>query len=332
MKESEKNIKNEHPIESAGHLMVRTVPIVKTKDTIDEIKKKIIKEIDSFESISYIYVLDSRNVLKGVLSIKELFRASKIESAENVMIKKIATVRAHTDQERVALFALRYNIKAVPVINKEGVFLGVVPTDTILNVLHTESVEDALRMAGAGKFKNPDIQIITASTWFHFKKRIPWLLFGLIGGIGAAFVVRYFEDALESHIILAAFIPAVVYMADAVGSQTQTIFIRSLALTRTLDTFKYIIREIKVSCMLALTLGSVAFAFVSFWINSFAIGIVFGMSIIVTIMAAMAIALIVPWILVKMHYDPAIASGPFATVMRDISSLLIYFAIASSLF
>jgi magnesium transporter len=321
-----------HPVESAGRLMEKAVPIVKTTDTVGDIEQLVKKGASSFASVSYIYVVDGHNVLKGVLSIKELFRFSKSEHVSEVMVKELVTVRAHTDQERVALIALRQNIKAVPVVDKEGILLGVVLTDAILNVLHSESVEDALRMVGAGKLTNPAYEIITAGVWMHFRKRLPWLLLGLAGGIGAAFVVRFFEEALAHQIILAAFIPAVVYMADAVGAQTQTIFVRSMALTRTLNLFSYVVREIKVALMLAVVLGLVSFVFTAFWLSSIIIGLVFGLSIILTIIAAMIIALFIPWLLVKFNYDPAIASGPFATVVRDITSLFIYFGIASIIF
>jgi magnesium transporter len=321
-----------HTPETAGHLMVHAVPIVKANDTVDATLKMISAHASSFESLSYIYVVDTHMHLKGVLSIKELLRTPTHEHIESIMIRNVITVDVHTDQEQVALLAIRHNIKAVPVVDKNGLFLGIVPTDTILNILHSESVEDALHTAGSALFANPAVEIITAGARVHFKKRLPWLLLGLAGGIGAAFVVHYFEDALAHQIILAAFIPAVVYMADAVGSQTQTIFIRSLALARTLHMRSYIIREITIAYMLALVLGLISFGIVALWLDSLHIGIVFGLSITVTILAAMVIALFTPWVLTKMKFDPAIASGPFATVIRDIISLLIYFSIVSLMF
>ena len=206
--------------------------------------------------------------------------------------------------------------------------LGVIPSDVILNILHNENIEDVLRFAGVNKLKDPAVSIIKASAAIHFRKRLPWLILGLFGGIVAALVIGFFEEALRVHLALAAFIPAVVYMADAVGSQTQIIFVRSLALNHKLNLKKYIWREARVNLFLALVLGVIISIVSLLWWKSSLLGIILGVSIFLTILTAMAVAIFLPWLFSKFKYDPAIASGPFATVIRDILSLLIYFGIA----
>lgn len=320
---------NLYPAETAGRLMISNVPTIDQQATITDVEKLLFKQANYFETINYIYVLDNQQKLLGALSIKELYRTPRTTPLFQLTLPKLITVRAHTDQERVALLSLQHNIKAVPVIDKTGVFLGVVPSDTILQILHNENIEDVLRSAGAGKIDNPAVNIIKAGAALHFRKRLPWLLLGLAGGVIAALVVRIFESALQEHLILAAFIPAIVYMADAVGSQTQTIFIRSLALDRTLNLANYVIREIKVTLGLALLLGSLSFVFAWLWLGGWLLGLVLALAMAITIVAAMLVAMLMPWLLQKSNFDPAIASGPFATVIRDIMSLLIYFGVAS---
>jgi magnesium transporter len=327
-KSSNHFVNQKFPPESAGRLMTNEIPLAPSDATIADIEKMLFEKTKEFETINYIYIVDKSRRLKGVISVKDVFRLPKFTPVSQIMKRDLVLVHPHTDQEMVALLALQHNLKAIPVVDKENYLLGIVPSDIILNILHNENIEDILRFAGVGVIKNPAISIIKASALLHFRKRLPWLILGLLGGVAAAFIVEFFEDALKAQLILAAFIPAVVYMADAVGAQTQTIFIRSLALARNLNIKKYVGREIKVNLFLALVLGIIISAISLLWWQSSLLGVILGISIFMTILAAMAVAILLPWLFSKINYDPAIASGPFATVVRDILSLLIYFSIA----
>ncbi len=314
--------------ESAEKLMFRNVATASPNSTLKDVEKMLLKQTKSLELISYIYVVNAKNKLLGVLSIKDLFRSDKDLLVKQVMTKKVFSVKSHTDQERVALIALRNNLKSVPVVDKDDILLGVVPFQAIMNILHTEGIEDVLRTEGIHKFKDPAVEIISASTTTHVKKRLPWLILGLLGGIFAALIVNSFESMLDKYILLAAFIPAVVYMADAVGAQAQTIFIRSIALDKNLNIGKYAFREVKINLILGVLLGAMFYAiFSTFWGYSF-FGAIIGVSIFATVIVSMAISILLPFIFQKLNSDPAISSGPFATAVRDLTSLVVYFGIA----
>ena len=314
--------------ETAGNLMYREFPTINPDATLRDVEKMLLKKTHKFETIGYIYVVDKKNKLLGVVSLKDLFRLDKNTQVRKAMEKKVFSVRTHTDQERVALLALRNNLKAVPVVDKSNHILGVIPYNIILDVLHKENIEDILRTAGIHKFKDPAVDIITASTTTHVKKRLPWLLLGLLGGIIAAFIIGSFESMLDKYLLLAAFIPAVVYMADAVGAQAQTIFIRSMALDKKLNIGKYAFREVKINTLLGILLGIFFYiTFAIFWSSSF-FGLIIGVSIFATVLVSMAVSIILPLIFQKFNSDPAISSGPFATAVRDLTSLLVYFGIA----
>lgn len=316
------------PSESAGRLITTKVPIASPEATIADVEKMLFQKTEEFETINYIYIVNRNKKLKGVISVKDVFRLPKTTQLAKVMVKEMISARAHADQERVALLALKHNLKAIPVVDKKNCFLGAVPSDAILHILHNENIEDILRFAGVHKFKDPAMSIIQASSAVHFYKRFPWLILGLFGGIAAALVVEYFESALRAQLILAAFIPMIVYMADAVGAQVQTIFIRSLALDRQLNLKRYIWREAKVNFFIALILGMVITTISFFWWHSTMLGFVLGLSIFATIFVATVIAIFLPWFFSKIKFDPAIASGPLATIIRDMLSLIIYFGIA----
>ncbi|NBP56870.1 magnesium transporter [bacterium] len=317
--------------ETAGRIMTTKIPTVGLNDTAQDIHKQLKTQIQNYESINYLYVVNKKNILQGVISIKELHYLDADKRASQVMSRELVTAKLHTDQERVALLAIKYNIKAIPVIDSNGVFQGVVTSDTILNVLHNEDIEDTLKSVGIRNIDNPAINIIKANAITHFNKRAPWLLGGLAGGLLAAYTVKQFESYLEAQILLAAFIPTIVYMADAVGSQTQTIFIRSLSLQNTLNIGKYITREINIVFLLALVLGVFSVLLGAIVLQALNLGLILGVSIFFTIIMASVIAVLLPLILSKLKIDPAIASGPFATVIRDILSLLIYFLVISVL-
>jgi len=320
-----------YPKNTAGRLMNTRVPVVSANATVGDIQKTLSKQATTFDTINYVYLIGAERALRGVVSVRELFGVSENTRALTLSPKSLVVAHAHTDQEHVVLLALKHGIKAIPVVDKHGSFLGVVPSDTILNVLHSESIEDVLRFAGAGTFDNPAHDLMSASVITHFKKRVPWLIVGLVGGLVAAGVMSIFEASLAEHLVLVAFIPAVVYMADAVGSQTQMIFVRSMALNHSFVMQSYVWREIRINLLLAAILGSLMYLMTYLWLQLPIVSLILGISIAVTIVVSMIVAIGLPFILQKCKQDPAIASGPPATVSRDILSLLIYFLVIAAL-
>lgn len=246
--------------------------------------------------------------------------------------RTLVTVRPSTDQERVAELALRHNIKAVPVISKDHVFMGVVPSDKILEVLNHEHTEDVLRFAGVRhKDTHAREALLNASPLVQVRMRLPWLVLGLLGGVGAAAVIGMFEDILAAELVLAAFIPAIVYMADAVGSQTQMLFIRALSIDSTLRVRSYLWRESIVNALLGTALALLIFIASLFFASSFMVSSILAISIFLTVVGTVLVAIMLPWFFHVRGHDPAIASGPLATVVRDILSLVIYLSVATSL-
>ncbi|MEM0360519.1 MAG: CBS domain-containing protein, partial [Candidatus Diapherotrites archaeon] len=183
-----------YPKDTAGANMSTAVPVVGLNDTIGQIKRMLSEKAESFDTISYIYVVDSEKKLAGLFSIKEVFKAKENVRASEVMKKEVVVVRPYTDQEEVSILALTKDMKNIPVVDKNGVFLGTVRSRTIFNILYLEHVEDFLKLAGIhsapGKaLRAPAFQLV--------KARIPWLLLGLVGGIIAAQITGFFEEPLK---------------------------------------------------------------------------------------------------------------------------------------
>jgi len=307
--------------------MVANVPTARPGERISDVKKMLFEEMKELETINYIYVIDKERKLVGIFSIKEVFRKPEETRVSEVMQTEIIKAHPYTDQERVAILALTHNLKSIPVVDKDSHFLGVVPSDIILNILHSENVEDFLKSAG---IHSPLAKTLRGSPVFLAKARTPWLILGLFGGIFAAEIVEFFETTLKAHFILAAFIPLIVYMSGAVGAQTETLFIRSLALNTQFGVKKYLFRDIKVGFLMALVLGTLLSFLSIFWLNSpYYIGLILGVSLFLAILMAILIGIFIPFLLQKLKRDPAIGSGPFGTIIRDILSLIIYFSVAS---
>ena len=324
----EENKNNEYQKESAGKLMTKDIPVVGNQATIGDVQNLIIKKTKDFENINYIYITNKENKLEGVISIKELFRREKGDYVKDFMKTDLVVVRSRTDQEKVAMLALKHSLKDIPVIDSNYHLLGAVPSDTILEIIHRENQEDHLLLAGISH-RNSQILLNKLPIFSYYGKRLPWLVFGLAGGILTAFVVSFFEKVIADMLILAAFIPAVVYMADAVGGQTQIIFIRQLAIDQGTNFKSYLKKETIVGFLLSLTLSSLLALFVIWWWQSVILASILGFSFFFTIIFAIILAIIIPWLFQVYNYDPAVASGPLATVIRDIVSVIIYFVIAT---
>ena len=171
-------------------------------------------------------------------------------------------------------------------------------------------------------------ELVNARFWDLIKIRFPWLVIGLVGGLFASLVVSHFELTLRETVALAFFIPVIAYMSDAIGTQTETVFIRALSNLK-FNIGKYIVREIIVGVTLGSTFGFLAGVFAYFLAGSVAVGVIVGLSLCLSMTIATGLACITPIILKSFRQDPAVGSGPFTTAIQDVVSLTIYFVVAS---
>ena len=317
------------PNESAGRKMIEQVPLCYLDNTILDVRKMLLKEMKNLETINYIYVVNKNRKLVGVFSIKEIFRSPEKTLIKEITEKEVVKVRPYADQEKVAILALENNLKSIPVVDKNSKLLGVVPSDIILDILHSENVEDFLKMAG---INSPLQKILKGSAFYLFKVRIPWLILGLLGGIVGATIIAFFEGPLKENFILASFIPLILYMSGAVGNQTEILLIRNMAIDNKISVWKYFFRELWTSLFIALILASLLFLISLFFFNApYYISIILSSSLFIGIFVSVLIGVFMPYILKGFGKDPAIGSGPFSTITRDVLSLIIYFTIANYL-
>lgn len=322
----------QYPEETAGNNMEDNIPIFNADETLDVIDKRLIENASDYVSLDYIYLTDQNNTLVGVVSIKNLVRnKDKTIKASQIMDKNLVTVGADTSQERVVYQALSHGLKSIPVIDDEGGLMGVVPYDTILQLFNHEVQSDIFNFGGIFHKVGDEYTSINSTATHMIRSRLPWLIIGVIGGTLAASLIAQFEELLSSFIALASFIPVMVYMSDAAGAQTEALIIRSMALDTKLNIRKYLTREIIVATALAGASGLFA-AFLAYVTRqNLTLGLIIFFALFLSIIASVAINTFAPLILKKFNYDPALATGPLATIFSDITTLAIYLAVALAL-
>ena len=315
--------------ESAGKIMTADVPVVFIDENIGDIEKLLIKDANNFVSINYVYVVNKRGKLAGVASIKEIFRQKKDVKVKSIMASELIVSRSSTDQEKIVYKALKYNIKAVPIVDKNGFFLGVVQSDDILRVLHQETQEDIFQMAGVLDSKGSFDNIMNISVFKSFLHRFPWLFIGILGGIFIAKIIGVFENVISANVILVVFIPLVTYIASAVSTQMSTFLIRDLAVGNGFSFSKYFFKNFLIVFLIAIFSSASFFLINMIVYRDFGIGIILSVAIFVAIISSLLTGLFIPLVLYKLKIDPANASGPFGTIMQDTLSVLIYFSVIS---
>jgi magnesium transporter len=309
----------------AGTLITKNVPTVELHDEAKKILAKLAKS--EWDSIAMTYVLSPKGELVGEIPIGKLVSARENMPAVDLMIKPVVVIHEHEDQERIAIEAIANDLKSMPVRDKEGKFLGAVTADKIIDVLHEEHLEDFLRASGIRGKGAKILDFVNSNIVDILKARLPWLIVGLFIGLVASFVVSQFEDVLAQNTALAFFISMVAYMSDSVGTQSETIFIRSQAILK-FNVLKYVLREFSIGVIIGAILGSVAGVFATFISGDIEIGIILGVSLLLSMSIAAVLACITPIFLKWLKIDPAVGSGPFTTAIQDMISLLIYFSVA----
>jgi magnesium transporter len=217
----------------------------------------------------------------------------------------------------------------VAVVDREQQLLGVVPPERLIAILEHEHEEDLARLGGflakTGAARTASEEPVARRLWH----RLPWLAVGLAGAMLSAGIVAGFEEELERHVLLAFFVPAVVYMADAVGTQTEAVVIRGMAIGVPL---RRIVRsELATGLVIGALLGTVFFAFALGVWDDARIAAAVAIALFVSASIATTIAMSLPYALARLGRDPAFGAGPLATVIQDLLSILVYFAVASAL-
>ena len=320
-------VENGHvTFESAAQHACRRVPVFAPHVNAAEARRAL--DGERFDCASLLVVCGSRKFL-GIVRIEDLLSASGNDSLGDLMDRNAPVVAPGTDQEVAAWKAARHAESALSVVDADGNFVGVIPPHRLLAVLLSEHEEDLTRLGGFTKSAAAAQETSTEPVTRRFRHRLPWLLVGVVGALAAADFVGWFEAQLQHRVMLAFFIPGIVYLADAVGTQTETVVVRGLSVG--VGMRRMVVRELLAGLAIGVALAAVAGPLVWLRWGEADVAMVVGLSVFAACSTATLAAMTLPWILDSFSLDPAFGSGPLATVVQDLLSILIYFAIATAL-
>jgi magnesium transporter len=312
--------------ETALEHVCRDVPVFPRQVTAQEMRQALTAR--RFELVSHAAVCDDGRLV-GILRIEDLLPASEGATAESIMDMEPPAVGPGLDQERVAWQAVKHGESALAVQDSSGRFVGFIPPQRLLEVLLWEHDEDISRLGGVLHRQTVARAAQEETTLRRLWHRLPWLFVGLAGALVAARIVERFENHLEHSLLLTMFLPGVIYLADAVGTQTETLVVRGLALG--LDFPRMLRKEILTGLGIGLVLAAVFFFGAwTMWSDARTIGVV-ALALFAAAAVASAVAMVLPWALDRFDVDPAFGSGPLATVIQDLLSIVIYFAVAGAI-
>lgn len=309
---------------SAGGLMAKELVKVNENWSIPRCVKEMRTQAEEVRRVHSIYVIDNNGKLKGRLSLKDLLMASTKATIAEVYIPKVDFVNVTDEAEDVANIMRKYDLEAIPVVDELGVLVGRITIDDIVDVIKEEADKDYQLAAGITQDVEADDTI-----WELTRARLPWLFLGLIGGVGAARIMGFFDDAIAENAILFMFTPLIAAMAGNVGVQSSAIIVQGLANDDVKGSITdRLLKEVSLAMINGLALSILLFFYVFIAEQDVHVASAISISLFVVIIVAGLIGTFIPLFLDKRGIDPAIATGPFITTSNDIFGILIYFWIA----
>ncbi|MBP9837376.1 MAG: magnesium transporter, partial [Proteobacteria bacterium] len=319
--------------DEAGGLMSPRYARLRPDMTVDEAITYIRRQARRpIETITYFYVLNSKQVLLGVVALRELFLEQGSKLISDIMLTDIIAVYEDTNQEEVSKLFKQHNLVAIPVVDQEDRLKGIITVDDVMQAIEEEVTEDMQKIGGTEAFDEPYMEIGLTQM---IKKRGGWLSILFIGEMFTASAMSHYEHEISKAVVLALFIPLVISSGGNAGSQASTLVIRALALgeVKAHLWFKVLLRELCFGLVLGFILGIIGFVRICIWQSATGIygdhfillGLALWFSLIGIVLWGAVAGSMLPLLLKKLGLDPASASAPFVATLVDVTGLVIYF-------
>lgn len=319
-----------YPEDSAGSLMTIEYVDLKRSLTVADAFTRIRRTGVDKETIYTCYVTDSKRKLKGYVTVKDLLLADEHAEIREIMEDNVISVNTHEDKEVVADLFQKYDLVVLPVVDHENRLVGIITVDDAIDVLQEEITEDMELMAGITPTDKPYLKM---GVFENFKKRIPWLMLLMVSATFTEKIITHFEGALTACVALTAFIPMLTGTCGNCGNQSSSTIIRGLSLGEIefRDTLKVMLKEFLIALVCGIALAIVNFIKLMIFDDiGWRVALVVSITMIAAVVFAKVVGSILPVIAKKIGFDPAVMSSPFISTIVDAVTLLIYFAIASS--
>jgi magnesium transporter len=312
--------------DSAGGLMAKELVKVNENWSITKCVREMRTQASEVKRVHSIYVVDDENVLIGRLSLKDLLTANEKAKVKSVFIPKVDYVNISEQGEEIAKLMAKYDLEAVPVVDDKKKLLGRITIDDIVDFIKDEADKDYQLAAGIASDVEADDSIVELT-----RARLPWLILGLIGGLGSVFILEGFEQVMQhpSYKTLFFFTPLIAAMAGNVGVQSSAIIVQGLANDIVKGSlFNRLIKEVGLSLINGVALSTLLLIFGYFTGLETSVSLTIALSMLCVIVVSALVGTFVPIILDRNNIDPAIATGPFITTSNDIFGIFLFFYIA----
>ncbi len=320
-----------YPEDSAGSEMTSEFVRIRSNMTVSEAVEYIRKTGAKKETVYVIYVTDTTRVLKGTVGLRDLLFAGSDEVISDIMNTAVISALTTDDRESVAMKISKYDLLALPIVDSEERLVGIVTVDDALDVIEEETTEDIERMAAIVPSEKPYLK---TSVFEIFKNRIPWLLLLMISATVTSAIISHYEAALAEMVILTSFIPMLMGTGGNAGSQSSVTIIRGISLDEIKmgNIFKVLFKELRVSILCGVVLAVATFVKVILIDRAnVAVSFVVALTLLAAIIVAKLVGCSLPILAKRLGFDPAVMASPFITTIIDAVTLVLYFAIASSL-
>ena len=314
----------EHEERTAGRIMTRDYFALEEDVTIAEAVTALQKRSEEFEMVFYVYVVDKRDHLVGVISLKKLLTTPPSTQLKRVMETKVISAKTDAEQEEVARLIADHNLLAVPITDEADHLVGIVTVDDAIDVMQGEVAEDLLALAGVSAEES-----VTTPAGRSLRLRAPWLLLNLATTFAPAFVIAQFDHAIELIPILAAIVTMPMGMGGNGATQTLTVIIRSLALGEVSNINRITVKQALVGLGNGLINGLVGALVVGLYSKKIWLGAVLAVSMVINMLVAALAGTLIPVALRRLNVDPAVASTVFVTTFTDIGGSLSFLGIAT---
>lgn len=312
---------------TAGAIMTTEYISILETSTARSAMAVLRKKASEAETIYYLFVVNERHQLTGVISLRDLIIADEDRLIREIMSERVVYVNAQDDQEDVAQIMKDYNFLAIPVVSSEKEMLGIITVDDIIDVIDEEAEDDYSKLAGISDMDDIDSGPLNAA-----KKRLPWLIILLFLGMVTSSLIGLFEATLDKVALLATFIPLISGTSGNSGTQALAVSIRGIATgdIGEQSKFRLVIGEITTGLIMGLVSGTIVVGIIFVWKQELIIGVLVGTAICCSIIVATLAGALIPLLMHKLGVDPAVASGPFITTLNDVTSIVIYLGLATT--
>jgi magnesium transporter len=313
------------PPDTAGGIMTTDVTALSEDLTVEDAISELRRLSDEMEQMYYVYVVDKRRHLVGVLSMRDLILAKPDRRLGQIMHPEVRSVPATMDQEEVAHLFDKYGYLAMPVVDGRNRLIGIVTVDDVVDVMREEATEDVQKMFGAGAEER-----LTSRWQFSFKMRVGWLVVNLATAFMAGSVVGAFQDTLTRLTLLAIYMPIVAGMGGNASAQAMAVAVRGLAIGKVDRKLLWhvIRREMLVGLFSGLSIGLITAGIALMWHHRPVLGLVVGLALMLNLTLACISGASIPFIMKKLGFDPAQSATIFATTLTDTCGFLGLFMLA----